>query len=201
MSAEHPAHSGRRIDATRRSAVPGNHPRVPGNGPAGASRRSRVFRAALSALLLTAGLLSGTAVRGEILDCEMDLDPLDFGTLDRLFESTAEIATQIRLRCRNHPTQGGGAYRIEFGAGLDRRGLAGFRTLVGSHPGLSYNLYLDPTRVHVLGDGTGGTAVIQGHTGDQAFYETTHFVYGRLFATAAYRPTHYHDRILVQLLF
>jgi spore coat protein U-like protein len=67
---------------------------------------------------------------------------------------------------------------------------------------LNYNLYVDPARTLVWGDGTGATATVSGVRevkGRPVFFD--YAVYGRVFADQAPPPGSYTDTILVTVLF
>ena len=143
-------------------------------------------RVLLSALLL---LLAGAAESA----CSVDSTPVAFGVYSPFSAVPADTAGTLRVTC-DAVTVG---YTVLLSAG--GAGSYSPRRLSGGGYALSYNLYIDPLRTTVWGDGSGGTASVTG-----AFAlpgATDHTVYGRVPAGQNVGAGAYADTITVTINF
>ena len=116
--------------------------------PAGRERRS------LALLIAIASLLPGIA---NALNCSITLNPLSFGMYTPAGTVPLDAVSDITVRCVAQP----GTYAVSIGPGLSGNQL--IRTLsAGGSNILNYNLFRDPARTQIWGDGTPPTFVVAG---------------------------------------
>lgn len=146
----------------------------------------RVIRA-LALAATAATLAAGPAVAAPA--CHASVSMVDFGRVD--YREGGDITGQLTVTC-DGPT----AFAVSASPGY---GNYGRRTLVG--PGetvLRYNLYVDPARQRVWGDGeSGGTAVITGQSDGRK--AVTYTIYGRIPNGQSVRTGRYHDSVKVSV--
>lgn len=122
--------------------------------------------------------------------CTVSTAGLNFGTYDVFSTLNDDITATINVDCPS-----GTAYSILLSSGS---GTFAARTLTTVGGALSYNLYLDPTRLTIWGDGTGSTGTVSG-TGTGANVGTP--VYGRIPAGQNVAVGSYSDLITVTVTF
>lgn len=137
--------------------------------------------AALSALALAAPAHAA---------CSLRASPINFGDIDPL-QGTATISTaSIDVACDLET-----AYTVSLSTGA---GSYAERLMESGVSRLAYNLYRDPSRTEIWGDGTGGSYLV---SGSSAGTEQNHTVYGRV----PHQPTAvsgaYADSIVITLEF
>jgi spore coat protein U-like protein len=148
--------------------------------------RRPVRRAPWGALGFALALaLPGLAAAGE---CLLSVVNVSFGAYDTLSSSDSDITGSITVSC-DEETIG----QVSLSAGL---GSFTARRMQSSTHSLFYNLYLDPTRLTLWGDGSPGTSLLStGGTGG------TYTVYGRIPARQNVTVGEYADTITVTLTF
>jgi spore coat protein U-like protein len=99
--------------------------------------------------------------------CNVSTVGLNFGNYDVFSTLDDDITGTIEVSC-----QASTSYSISLSSGS---GTYSARTLLSAGNLLSYNLYLDPTRLTIWGDGSAGTGTASG-TGITGSYT----VYGRI---------------------
>ena len=134
--------------------------------------------------------LTVTAQIARAAGCTVSTTGLNFGNYDVFSTLNDDITATIDVNCPN-----GTAYSIWLSSGS---GTFASRTLTAIGSALAYNLYVDPTRLTIWGDGTGGTATVSG-TGTGTNVETT--VYGRIPAGQNVAVGSYSDLITVTVTF
>jgi spore coat protein U-like protein len=88
-------------------------------------------------------------------ECTITVNDLDFGTVSDLVASV-DGATTGTVTCT-----GVAPVSIAFDAGTGGSSTYGTRQMASGGETINYNLYREPTHTEVLGDGTGGTFVIE----------------------------------------
>lgn len=87
--------------------------------------------------------------------CTLSSGSLAFGAYNPGFTAHLDVMGSVTMECR-------GKVQAQLGMGVGNgtgASYAGGRVMTGSTGGLlRYNLYTDPSRTLVLGDGTGGSA-------------------------------------------
>ena len=148
----------------------------------------------VSALLAATLLIPGLA---DAINCRVTVAPLAFGIYNPGQATPVDSVANITVRCQAQP----GTYAVTIGAGLSGDQLA--RTmLAGAGQVLNYNLYRDPARTQVWGDGTPPTFLVAGariEKGRPTSYD--HPIYGRIFGNQFPDPGTYTDTLLVTVLF
>jgi spore coat protein U-like protein len=133
----------------------------------------------------------------QAIQCRVTVTALNFGTYMPISPSHADSVGQITVRCQAQP----GSFTVVIGPGLS--GDLTARTLTSTGPDiLYYNLYRDPSRTQIWGDGTPPTFTVSGvrpSKGRPTFYNYP--VYGRIFANQAPNPGVYNDSPMVTVLF
>ncbi len=147
-----------------------------------------------AALVAIALLLPGIA---NAINCTITLNPLPFGMYTPSMSVHLDSVSDITIRCVAQP----GTYAVSIGAGLSGDQL--LRTLlVGGGDILNYNLFRDPARTQIWGDGTPPTFVVTGaRTGVGRPSINVHPLYGRVFSGQTPNPGNYADNLLVTVLF
>lgn len=150
---------------------------------------------ALAWLIVTAMLLIPAAANA--ITCRVTVSPLAFGIYNPGRASPLDSVANLTVRCQAQP----GTYAVIIGPGISGDQLA--RTMLAG-PGqvLNYNLYRDPARTQIWGDGTPPTFLVAGARdakGRPTFYD--HPIYGRVFGNQFPDPGTYTDSLLVTVLF
>lgn len=148
----------------------------------------------LRTTLVVAALLPAPALA---INCSITLTPLAFGMYTPGTTAPLDAVADITVRCVAQP----GSYAVTIGPGLSGNQLA--RTLLaGAGEVLNYNLFRDPARTQVWGNGTPPTFVVTGsrpRVGQPTV--NVHPLYGRVFANQTPNPGNYADNLLVTVLF
>ena len=148
----------------------------------------------LATLVIVAVLLPGAA---NAVTCRVTVSPLAFGIYNPGQAAPVDSVASLTVRCQARP----GTYAVTIGPGLSGDQLA--RTmLAGPGQTLNYNLYRDPARTQVWGNGTPPTFLVAGARtakGRPTFYD--HPVYGRIFGNQFPDPGTYTDTLMVTVLF
>ena len=129
------------------------------------------------------------------LTCGVSSTSLAFGDYEPMTSVPLDAAGEISVRCRRGP----GVFRVELSAGASLNQLA--RSMTGPGGGLAYNLYVDPTRLSIWGDGNGGTSVVSGNHEGQGSTTYRLPVYGRVDASQDPYPGTYSDSIVISVFF
>jgi spore coat protein U-like protein len=116
---------------------------------------------------------------------------VSFGNYDPFSNVAQESAGNVSVTCDI-----GTIYTVTLSPG---GGTYASRTMTGPGIPLSYNLFTDPTRVLVWGDGTSGTLAVPGTSTGLA--ATNHAVYGRIPARQNVPVGSYADTVIVTVTF
>jgi spore coat protein U-like protein len=124
-------------------------------------------------------------------NCGINVTPMSFGSLDAMAGAATDSAGNISLDCDAQVS-----YLIRIDGGQDSRG--GFRArrmrqLDGTAL-MDYNLYLDPSRVQIWGDGAGESQVV---SGVNPGIPQDIAVYGRIFGGQNLAPGDYSDFVTI----
>ena len=151
-------------------------------------------RQAMSLLVVIALLLPGIA---NAINCTITLNPLSFGMYTPAGTVHLDAVSDITVRC----VAQAGTYSVSIGPGFSGNQL--LRTmLAGGADILNYNLFRDPARTQIWGDGTPPTFVVIGsRTGVGRPTVNVHSLYGRVFSGQTPNPGSYADNLLVTVLF
>ena len=167
------------------------------------------LRALLLAAVFAAALPSGIRADSH-KTCTLDgQNFMAFGNYDPMSNSPLDLQGRVSYRCYNdnngHSSdssngQGhGGKLIVQISLSAGNAGSFN-RYMSGPSDRLSYNLYMDPQRQTVWGDGTGGTRIYS----EQA-QPNNHVVavpvYGRVFGAQDVRAGTYLDNVIVTLDF
>ncbi len=123
-------------------------------------------------------------------DCTVSTSGLNFGNYDVFSTLNDDITATINVNCPS-----GTPYSIWLSSGS---GTYSSRILSSGARSLAYNLYLDPTRLSIWGDGSAGTGIFSG-TGTGSNVATP--VYGRIPAGQNAWVGNYTDLVTVTVNF
>lgn len=132
---------------------------------------------------------SFTATASIIATCVVEADDLDFGSRGKL-DTAADSTSQLRTSC---------SAALPYAVALGTGGGGSFGARRMEHSGVptetvNYQLYIDPARSQIWGDGLGGTGT-GGETGSGSPQAST--VYGRVPLQATPIPGDYQDTVIV----
>jgi len=133
-------------------------------------------------------ILAAPVARSAI--CTVSTSGLNFGNYDVFSSLNDDVTATITVKCTKNST-----YSIALSSGS---GTFGSRTLKGQVGALAYNLFLDPTRLTIWGDGSSGTSTFSG-AGTGSNVSTP--VYGRIPSRQNVRMGSYSDLITVTVTF
>jgi spore coat protein U-like protein len=133
-------------------------------------------------------LLAVAAPTAHSTGCSVGTVGLNFGNYDVFSTLDNDITGTINVTC-----QFSTSYSISLSSGT---GTYASRTMMSAGNLLSYNLYLDPTRLTIWGDGSAGTGTVSstGITGSST-------VYGRIPARQNAAVGIYADVVIVTVTF
>lgn len=134
------------------------------------------------------------------LRIEVEIQPIDFGAY-RTGPADLRGRGSIRLTCFGADA-GVGGFQLRLGAGSSGRSAQ--RTLVAEDGSgsMDYNLYLDPARTVVWGDGSDGTRPIEGSFPSAAArMDREHMIYGQVPGNQRVTVGRYSDTLLVTVEF
>jgi spore coat protein U-like protein len=120
--------------------------------------------------------------------CTMTVTDVNFGTYDTFSDFDVNITGGITVRC-NQSTP----YTISLSAGS---GSYLARHMTNSVFTLSYNLYLDPQRITIWGNGSGGTGIVS-DSGTGGNYT----IYGQVPARQNVYVGNYSDTVIVTVVY
>lgn len=139
-----------------------------------------VFGALLGAVF---GLQAGAALGA----CDVTLSLVDFGRVD--LKRGGEITGRVTVAC-DHP----GRFELAASPGQGRFGQREMRGPGGAP--LAYNLFVDPARTRVWGDGVhAGTTTLGGSVDGRQRVDLV--VYGRVYGRQSARPGAYADTVAI----
>tara|TARA_R110002049_G_scaffold187172_5_gene355428 strand:- start:1266 stop:1763 length:498 start_codon:yes stop_codon:yes gene_type:complete len=112
--------------------------------------------------------------------CSISADDVSFGTYDPLSGSNHDATGEVRVTCGALIASVSVSYTISLSSGSS--GTAMSRSMANGGSTLAYNLYTNPSRTNVWGNGAGGTVTLgNSYTLSLLFPKTDAFpVYGRI---------------------
>ena len=151
-------------------------------------------------------LCGGAGTAHAAADCSITAVSVNFGTYDPAVAAPDDSVGSVTVTCRH---VSGGAERVRYSVMLSNglRGTSAATRAMSTGTGrLGYNVFMDPARSQVWGDGTGGTVIASGAmtVGPGAGNSTqtvTQPIYGRIPQLQDAVPGTYADTLLVTLTF
>ena len=125
-------------------------------------------------------------------NCKLTVTPLDFGLYNPGVTAPLDVTGNIDVRC----TGGAGSFVLT----ISQSASGGFapRRMVSGPYLMEYNLYADPARQLIWGDGTGGTVVNSGEKRAPGRPVSFSFpIYGRIFPRQNVAEGMYTDSLLI----
>lgn len=177
----------------------------------------RITWRTVASVAVWAGILAGSFDDRVYADpnksCTLDgVSVMAFGMYDPMSSSHLDMQGQVSYRCSNNNGNGGGgegrSNDDDDGGGpltvqvsLSQGGAGTFqRRMQGARDVLRYNLYTDPQRTIIWGDGTGGTAIYTEKAQPNNHVESIP-VFGRVYGAQDVGASQYLDNLLVTLNF
>jgi spore coat protein U-like protein len=149
-------------------------------------RRRTIWTLTVSAVGIAVAATSPSAGAA----CSLNVQGVIFGTYDTFSASNLDSTGNIAVTCDL-----GTSYTVSLSPGT---GTYASRRLASGGDVLSYNLFVDPTRQVIWGDGTGGTFTVSGAGITTAVNYT---VYGRIPSGQNASVGNYSDSITVTVTF
>jgi spore coat protein U-like protein len=162
----------------------------------GRPRSGPVVRAMLAAAGLACTLLGPATALAQPARCNVQTQSVAFGSYDVFRTAPNDSVGAVLVSCGG-PQGMPVAYEIRLSGGLS--GMAASRTMrSGDGWSLAYNLYADPARTVVWGDGSGGTrGLADGYLLIGPSITRRYPVYGRQFPRQNVAPGTYTDTLVV----
>lgn len=156
---------------------------------------SRGALGAAAGLLVLLGSVSAFAQGTGGARCMLGATPLVFGRYLPFSGVPADFSATLTLTCT-----ASGAAPVAFHGTIALSGGASARHLASGVYKLRYQLYLDPGRRVLWGNGIGGTVSVSGVVSANAVFRQTITVYGRILARqSGARVGVYTDRIMIEM--
>lgn len=162
------------------------------------SARTVPFAALLWAL---AAPTASSACLGVSCSCSVASGSVGFGTYNPLAPTPVDVAANVSVTCTSFILSILVSYEVRLGPGLN--GPATNRRMNNGASLLGYNLYTNPARTLVWGDGSGGTSVVNRSylLGLGASRTEHHPAYGRLPAGQNVSAGAYADTVIATVVF
>lgn len=155
----------------------------------------RLIRTGMSLAVLALAMLSPE--KAQAIQCKLFVTPLNFGVYMPMTSAPVDVVGDLTVRCQAQS----GTFSVIIGTGISGDQTA--RTMSAGGPSsLYYNLYRDPARTEIWGDGTPPSFMVSGvrsRDGRPSFFNLP--IYGRVYANQAPDTGVYNDNLLVTVLF
>lgn len=133
--------------------------------------------------------------------CSISADDLSFGSYDPLSASNHDATGEVRVTCGALVAAVTVSYTISLSSGSSGNRLA--RTMANGGSTLAYNLYTNPSRTSIWGNGAGGTVTLgNSYSLSLVFPKTDTFpVYGRIPPSQPVGAGSYSDSLVATVTF
>lgn len=158
---------------------------------------NRVIRNSMLQAIVVSCIVGIWPPTAHAIQCKLMVAPVNFGVYLPMTQAPVDVVGQLTVRCQAQP----GTFSVLMGPGLSGDQTARTMTAGGADL-LHYNLFRDPARLEIWGDGTPPSFVVSGartQKGRPTFFEFP--VYGRIYPNQAPNPGVYNDNLLVTVLF
>ncbi|MCU0948481.1 MAG: spore coat U domain-containing protein [Porphyrobacter sp.] len=154
----------------------------------------------VSALTLTALYLAfpGAAQACSLCSCSASTAGVSFGVYDANAPTPDDSVGTVTIDCTGLIALLGS---IEVSASPGSSGHAAARTMRNGADQLSYNLFVDPARTVVFGNGAGGTQTITAPLNGLLIFRQAVLIFGRVAARQRVRPGNYSDSIIITVTY
>ena len=152
------------------------------------------MRSFLTIIIVLALILLAT-VSSHAAQCNVVTSAMSFGAYDPLSSSPTDTTTTVSISCRT-PAKKPQIVTVQVSAG--NSGTPAMRNLMSGGAVLFYNLFSDPGRSQVIGDGTSGSTILTRNVDRTNPWDVT--LYGRIPALQVIPPGSYTDSLVVTLL-
>jgi spore coat protein U-like protein len=159
-------------------------------------------------LLAAAAVLQvlGIATADAAATCSLAATGVSFGAYDAALATPSDSVGSVTVTCSHVPPGGGDSvsYALMLSPGF--AGTFAPRTLVSTGGALQYNLYTDPARRTIWGNGIGGTGIVSGRLTvgrgvGNSTRSQTYPIYGRIPPLQSVGTGNYLDTITVTIEF
>jgi spore coat protein U-like protein len=138
--------------------------------------------------------------------CSVSTAGVAFGTYDIVSGAPTDVAGLIDLACSFTPSPGGGGTLVSLFMSAGSSGNFSARTMRAATDVLLYNLFTDPARTQIWGNGTAGTAyqsvrLTVGPGVGNSTRSAQYAIYGRIPARQTVATGIYSDTIVVTIEF
>lgn len=161
----------------------------------------RVFRTL--AALLVASVATGVAAPSPALACTLcscsaSATSVSFGTYDPTSAAPDDTSATVRVDCTGVVALLGS---VTISASAGASGNAAQRAMRQAANSLDYNLYINPARTVVFGNGSSGTQTITAPLNGLLIFGQSAFIYGRIPARQWASPGTYSDTIVITVTY
>jgi spore coat protein U-like protein len=157
-----------------------------------------VVAALLGSLLIAPTPAQAACAQLSFCSCTVTATGVSFGNYIPVDSTSNDSSGTVRVRCTMLLALGG-SFTVDLSTGSS--GNYAQRTLRNGSSVLAYNLYTDPARSIVLGDGTGGSSRITENFSALLGIDRTVTVYGRIAGRQNVPPGSYNDTIIVTVTY
>lgn len=134
-------------------------------------------------------------VAGFTTQCNVTTSAMSFGGYDPLATVPSDTTTTISISCQTPPKK---QQIVTLQVSAGNSGSPAMRSLTSGAASLLYNLYSNPGRSQVIGDGTGGSSTLTRTVDRTNPWDVT--LYGRIPALQVVPPGSYNDSLVVTIL-
>jgi spore coat protein U-like protein len=145
--------------------------------------------------LILLGLMLSSTLTEAAITCQISSQVLSFGTIEPLSSADITSIGGVNVNCSGGPV----AYTIHLSEG---HGSMAQRVMRSGSKSLNYNLYTSNSYSNVVGDGTGGSLVINGFS-TSSTSDSSYSVYGKVsnIGLSTVEPGTYTDSVSVTIFY
>ncbi|WP_082925493.1 spore coat U domain-containing protein [Erythrobacter neustonensis] len=162
------------------------------------ARLIRMLGTLLAAFLMLGLTAPSPALACTLCSCTATASAASFGTYNPVSTAPTDTTATITVNCTGLVSLLGS---VEISASAGSSGNRAQRTLRQGGNALAYNLYTDPARTIVFGDGTAGTQNITLPLNGLLIFGQSALVHGRIPARQWARTGSYADTIVVTIVY
>jgi spore coat protein U-like protein len=127
--------------------------------------------------------------------CNFNIPPLNFGVYSFIQKAPNDSSNNIKIECQNSTV-----VTVQIGAG--QSGTVLNRYMIDAKGNqLKYNLYIDASRLGLLGDGNNGSSYFNGQNVGGIGAHPNMIIYGRLFPNQSIPAGNYSDSLVLNISF
>lgn len=158
----------------------------------------RMLAALLGAALAVGAALPDPAHACTLCSCSATTTNASFGAYDPTAAAPTDTSANVTINCAGLVSLFG---TVEIAASPGSSGSAAQRTMRQAVNSLNYNLFVDPARTIIFGNGTAGTQTITRPLNGLLIFGQTVFFYGRIPARQWARAGTYTDNVVITVTY